>query len=118
DDLRARETIQRIFWEALRESDNSIAGTALLGLFHLSREMPSDFDEKSIARAALQLAGGDGVGELSRITAFQICARLNLPGALPAIWQAARSGETVPLQISAISALGALGDGQAKPFLN
>ena len=109
--------IQGILWEALNETDNSIAGTALLGLTQLSSEQ-SDFDRGRIAGAALQLAGDNGAGELTRITAFQVCARLNIQNALPVIKAAAQNGQTVTVRISAIGALGTLGDAQAVPLLN
>jgi len=109
--------IQGTLWEALNETDSSIAGTALLGLEQLSEEQ-SGFDRNRITKTALQLADDNGSGELTRITAFQVCARLHVSDALPLLEQAASQGQSVPLRISAIGALGTMGDSQAVPLLN
>lgn len=109
--------VQGTLWEALNETDTSIAGTALLGLEQLSEE-GVEFDQNRIAAKALQLAGGNGTGELTRITAFQVCARLQVPDALPLLEQAASQGQSVSLRISAIGALGTMGNAQAVPLLN
>jgi hypothetical protein len=109
--------VQRALWEALNETDSSIAGTALLGLEQLSEERV-EFDQNRIAAKALQLAGGNDTGELTRITAFQVCARLNVQDALPLLEQAASQGQSISLRISAIGALGTMGNDQAVPLLN
>jgi hypothetical protein len=109
--------IRDTLWEALNETDSSIAGTALLGLEQLS-EQRAEFDQNRIAEKALQLAGDNNAGELTHITAFQVCARLHVPDALPLLEQAASQGESVPLRISAIGALGTMGNAQAVPLLN
>jgi len=102
----------------LSETDNSIGGTALLGLVRLSRQIPDRFDQTRIAKATLRMAGDKSAGELSRITALQVCARLQIKEALPLAWQAAQKSEPVTVRISAINALGSLADGKARPFLN
>jgi hypothetical protein len=112
--LRTRQTLA----DALNNTDGSLAGTALLGLSQLSAAGYPGVDPDPIRAAALKLAGNGGAGELSRITAFQVCASLNVTNALPFIAGAARQGETVPVAISAIAALGALGGPDQIPFLN
>ncbi len=114
DELRQA---QQVMWAALANTDSSIAGTALLGLERLSQEGYPGLDQQKIAEAALSLAQDDGVGELSRITAFQVCASLNVTNALPFVLGAAEQGETMPLRISAIAALGSLGGPKQEPFL-
>jgi len=109
--------IRDTLWEALKETDSSIAGSALLGLEQLSKTQ-SDFDRSRVAKAALQLAGDKDTGELARITAFQVCAQTGLQDALPVLEQAAQQGQSIPLRISAIGALGTMGDAQAVPLLN
>jgi hypothetical protein len=113
---RASELQQahEIFHEALGETDTSIAGTALLALNRLTR---SEADREEAGKAALQIAAGNGAGELARITAFQVCSQLGLAGALPALQQAAAAGETIPLRISAVAALGSLGGANEIPLL-
>jgi HEAT repeat protein len=114
DLAQTRQTL----WSALNDTDTSIAGTALLGLSQLSQAGWPGFDPNQIGAAALKMAGDSGAGELARITALQVCASLGTKDALPVILNAAQQGDTVPVQISAIAALGALGDAGEIPFLN
>ena len=114
--LAEEETIRRVLHEALKEVDSSIAGTALLGLSQLAQDHPG-FDRQQIAAAALKLAGEGAAGELTRITALQVCGRLGLKEALPVVSQVAKEGETMALRISAVAALGVLGGIEVKPFL-
>jgi len=112
------EHAKTLLWQALTETDSSIAGTALLGLDRLSQAGEPDADHTKISAVALKLAGDTDAGELSRITAFQVCANLGLLDALPIVWDAAQNGATVPVQLSAIGALGMLGGPDQIPFLN
>jgi hypothetical protein len=106
-----------VFQEALAETDSSIAGTALLAMSRLSRRYAEEFDARQIGGSALQMATRKTTGELTRITAFQVCAQLGMGDALPVVWQAAREGESFPLRISAVGALGVLGGADQVPFL-
>jgi hypothetical protein len=112
-----QQTRQTLF-DALGQTDTSMAGTALLGLSQLAQSGWPGVDAGQISAAALKLAENENAGELTRITAFQVCANLKTQDALPAILNAAQSGQTVPVQISAIAALGALGDASQIPWLN
>jgi hypothetical protein len=107
----------KILWDALAETNSSIAGTALLGLTRLSKESPGAFDPGQIAGVAEQMAG-PASSELTRITALQVCAQLNVQDALPAIQAAVQNGQTMTVRISAIGALGSLGGAEAIPLLN
>jgi hypothetical protein len=109
---RVVETI----WAALSETDSSVAGTALLGLSRLSESMKQS-DRRRVSTEALRLAQLDGVGELTRISAFQVVAGLDAKEALPILIQAAQGGETLALRISAIGALGRVGDSSAVNLL-
>ena len=117
NDPQVQQTVQGVFWEALAETDSSIAGTALLALTRLS-EGRSEFDQNRIRAAALQLAGAGQAGELTRSTALQVSARLGTKEALPVLMQVAADGGTLPLRISAIGALGTLGAPEAVSLLN
>lgn len=112
------QSTRQTLWEALSQTDTSLAGTALLGLSQLAQSRWPGVDADQISAAALKLAQNDRAGELTRITAFQVCANLKAQDALPAIQYAAQNGQTVPVQISAIAALGALGDASQIPLLN
>ena len=109
---------QKILRDALSETGSSIAGTALLGLTRLSKENPEAFDPRQIGGVAEQMAGPGTSCELTRITALQVCAQLNVQDALPLVLQAARNGETISVKISAIGALGQLGGPEQVLFLN
>ena len=107
---------EEALWEAVAETQNSIAGTALLGLTRLVQGGVA-IDEERIGRAALKLAYDDSAGELARISAYQVCGRLNVQSALPVIETAAQGSSTVALQISAIGALGLIGGQNDLPLL-
>jgi len=115
---RTLQATRKVLWEAINEPAGSIAGTALLALNRLSQEYSKDFDREKIASEALKLAGNPIAGEASQITAYQICARLGVREALPIVLRAAADGESVPLQLSAIAALGQLGGKDQVPYLN
>lgn len=112
------QSVQKILWEAVNEPVGSIGGTALLALKRLSQEYTNNFDEEKIAAAALQMADNPIAGELTHITAYQVCGELEIPGALPVVLQAAQTGETIPVRLSAIGALGHLGGPDQIPYLN
>lgn len=117
-DERASDLKQtsEVLWQAVKETDSSLAGTALMGLSRLSDISPS-IDRQQVAETALLLVEDDQTGELTRTTALQVCAQMGVTNALPAIWQIAQTGETLPLQVSAIAALGLLNDKAATPYL-
>jgi hypothetical protein len=117
NDPRGKRALFDTLTEALNETDSSIGGTALLGLAQLAAEWPEQFDRDELAKMALNMAGDSRSSELSRISAFQICARLKVADALPVLIQEARGNDSVPLRISAIAAVGTLGDANAKPLL-
>jgi hypothetical protein len=114
---KARQTIQEVLWGALSETRDSIAGTALLGLLRMSQE-DAGIVQNKIATAALQLANDGNAGELSHITAYQVCARMNVQAALPTIEAAAQESPTISQKISAIGALGLLGGTEQVALLN
>jgi hypothetical protein len=114
---RTEQAVQNVLWEAVNETSDSIGGTALLALKRLSQEY-TRFDQEKIATTALQMAGDNNAGELTHITAFQVCAQMGTADALPAVLQAAQNGETISVKMSAIGALGLLAGPEQIPFLN
>ena len=70
-----RDILQQALWNAVTETDSSIAGTALLALQDLARDY-KEIQPDMLGEAALNLAGDERCGELSRITAVQVCGRL------------------------------------------
>lgn len=115
---RARQAVQKILWEAVNEPVGSVGGTALLALKRLSQEYTAGIDQKKIGATALQMAGNPIVGELSHITALQVCAQLGNMEALPVALKAANNGESIVVKMSAIGALGLLGGPDQISYLN
>jgi len=115
-DANEQAGLQAALWQAVGETDTSIAGTALLALCELAQTNP-EFDKSRIAEAALKLAGDEQSGELARITAVQMCGRMGVTSAAPVVLQLAQNSGSVPLRIAAIAALGDVGDGETQPFL-
>ena len=111
-----RTVLQQALWNAVAETDGSIAGTALLALHDLARDF-KEIDPDTLGEAALSLAGDGRCGELSRITAVQVCGRLGLKQAAPLLTQLVQDAPTVSLQIASIAALGDVGDPAARTYL-
>ena len=97
--------LQTTLWQATGEADGSIAGTSLLALLELSGSDPA-VDQGQVADRAFKLAADGRTGELSRITAVQVCGRMNVGQSLPVIEQLAQSAPTIPLRIAATAAVG------------
>lgn len=97
--------LQGTLWGATGETSSSIAGTALLALLNVAESNPA-IDQNRLAATALRLAGDDQTGELARITAVQVCGRLEVPPALRVVEQLTRQSPSTPLRIAATAALG------------
>jgi hypothetical protein len=117
DSARTEQALRDVLWEASDETGDSIGGTALLALQRLSKQY-NGFDQGKIATKALQMAADNNASELAHITAFQVCAQLGIADAVPVILQAAQSGQTISVKLSAIGALGQLGGSEQLSFLN
>lgn len=111
-----REAIRNVLWGALDETGDSIAGTALLDLIRLSKSH-ADFDPIQVSSAALNLAADDSAGELTHITALEVCAQLGLRDALPLALATLRSGGSIATQMSAIAVIGQIGNPTQIPLL-
>jgi len=99
-------------WDALLtaagEIGGSLAGTALLGLSRIQAANPT-IDSNRVDTVALQMATNVGTGDLSRITALQVCADRQLTAALPQALDLAQTGTSISMRASAIAAVGTLG---------
>jgi hypothetical protein len=112
-----RPAVQEALWKAAAETNASLAGTALLGLHRLSQTDPQ-IDSSRVSQMAQAMAGDSGALEAVRITAIQVCAERQLVSALPSISNALSSPDSgITLQMSAVAALGALGDASQVPIL-
>jgi hypothetical protein len=116
-DPQGRQALQRTLLGALTETEDSIGGTALLSLEHLSEIYP-ELDRPEIVNAAVEMAKNISASELVRITSFQVCAEMGAQDALPVVLQEAQSSPSMPLRISAVAALGKLAGTDQVPFLN
>jgi hypothetical protein len=102
-----RKSIRAVLNEAVREN-NSIAGTALLGLHRMAVDLtPSDARE--IDRMALHLAQSAETETATRLTAIQVCAERGLKEVLPTAEGLAQKTDCIPLQLSAMAAFSRLG---------
>jgi hypothetical protein len=99
---------QNALWNALFETSDSMAGTALYGLERLAKA-GEQVDSNRLSGMALEMASDPNAGELTLSSAYQVCAKRDVQQALPVIEAAAQSSETISLQISAIGALGVMG---------
>ncbi len=111
-----KTSLRQALWQAAGETDSSIAGTALLALNDLAQNN-AEFEKNQITEVALKLVGNEQCGELARITAVQICGRTGATQAVPLVLELAQSAGSVPLRISAVAALGDLGDRNVETVL-
>lgn len=123
-----QEGLRATMWRGAGETDSSIAGTSLLALLKISRELASTptadgaLDDQAkervrLEQAALRLASDEQCGELARITAVQICGRLGVEPALSVVGRLAQGAPSIPLRIASIAALGDIGGEQAEALL-
>jgi hypothetical protein len=111
-----QKLVQDTLWKSAEARDSSISGTALLGLTRISETHP-EVDRNRLGQAALSMSEA-GVDEAARVTAFQVCARLNVSSALPLTIQAAQTDSSSIVRTSAIGALGLIGSADVIPLLN
>jgi hypothetical protein len=107
DAPNAKERVRTVLMETAKEN-NSIAGTALLGMHHLVI-YDSAFKPGDIKSVALGIVQSPEANLAARITAIQVCAEQSITEAIPAIEAFAQKQGQTSLQMSAISALGRLG---------
>jgi hypothetical protein len=115
-DISRRNQLEALFWRMVGRTQESFAGTALLGLCDLSTKGFA-IDSVEVARRALALVQNPAAASLGRISAIQVCALLGERQALPEALRTAASGETIALRASAIAVIGALGAEADLPVL-
>ena len=114
-----REATRKLLFQATELMQSSIPGTALIALANNSgtTEMPV----RQVTDKAVTMAGDASYGEAARITALQICAKFSDMRVLLPAREIAFGKYGAPLRVSAIAALGAMGDGsdldQLKPLV-
>jgi hypothetical protein len=114
DDQKLQE-VKEVCWKATEETDGGIAGTALITL---SKNMKTlGIEKPTLATRAFEILTDPKSGEASKITALQICAQLGEKRALPIARQLFGADASIPMKLSAIAAIGALGDASDLPAL-
>jgi hypothetical protein len=111
-----KSLLSEALWNAVGEISNSIGGTALLALEELASDNP-EFSRGKVSDAAFRSAVNSQSSELVRITAIQICARMGITQATEVILELAQNSPSVPLRMSALAALGDLGDRNSQALL-
>lgn len=114
-DASERTLVSGTLWDAAGKKQLPVAGTALIALSN-NAGAPG-IARQDVANKALALCEDAGCCELAKTTALQICARLGDERALPIARKIAESGASVPLRMSALAAVGTLGDASDKPLL-
>lgn len=109
EDDAERVAILQAYDEALRETDKTIAGTALLGIDRLATTY-REFDRGAIISNAVCLASDDNAFAPIRMTALLICEQHRAREALPAARILAQTGENTHLRMVAVKTLGSLGE--------
>jgi hypothetical protein len=112
DRRKAREA----FDSALQEKKNGIAGTALIAVSRLTGL--KDFDKADIASKAFELAKDKDSANIVKITALQVGANLGNKNILPLAKELIKSSKSVPLKMSAIAAVGILGNSADIPTID
>jgi len=111
-----RQRIQALFWNAVEQTQQSVAGTALLALWRLSA-VGMGVDRERVAAKSIELVEAPNTGELARITALQVSADSGQQGILKSAMALAEAGQKIPLRASAIAAVGRLGNQEQLPWL-
>lgn len=117
-ELTREATIRQAFYEALNETDNEIAGGALLALRYLCTEYPEEFDTVLIARRAAEISQDTTVNVPTRVSAVQVAALLKHAEIEPSMRALALEGSApLTLRLSAIASLGLLHCPESRPTL-
>jgi len=110
-----RYAIRELLWKATKDAEGGIAGTALIALCNNINNDPA-LESETVSQKALEIVAGSSSSAASKATALQICARLGNREALTHARELAQKAER-PLCLSALAAIGALGDGTDREFL-
>jgi hypothetical protein len=100
--------VRSAFVSPLDEKNNSIAGTALLGM-ERATALDLKIDRDLVARKAVQYAGDSGCDVRTRIAAVQVCGVMKREDALNVVRELAIKSDPVSLQVAAICTLGHIG---------
>ena len=112
----AREAMVKGLYDALKERNSSLGGTAITMLCHLTHL--KEFNKDKIADQAYELMTAPDCAKSGKIAAMQACAELRNKKALPIARDWADNSNEMFIKMSAIAAIGMLGDPSDLPLLN
>lgn len=107
-----------LLWGSARGKDGSLPGTAMLSLFGIWQEYPSDVSPVELGALALQVAKDETSHIDARISCLQICGKIGYEPALSYAIQTAQKGKVTQFRMSAIATIGDIGDKKQTPLLN
>lgn len=107
---RQKELACATLWAATRESATHIGGTGLIALRYNVDDSAVSAD--AVKQRALALVQDSSCGVATKTTALQVCAQLGGSDVLPKARELAKSAPRPVLRMSAIAAVGTLGDRQ------
>lgn len=128
DQSAEKAPVLEALWAGTTDADASIVGTALIGLSRLAQsgtgfqpvspQRVADIDRARLTTVASAVAADSSGSDVARMTALQVCAELGIKDVLPTAVDLAQGAGSVPLRMSALAALGALGGADQAPLLN
>ncbi len=101
-----KKAVAAFLVDVARKGRGATGGTALIAL--CNNVNAPEIDQERVQQLALTAVKDASYGDAGRISALQVCARLNVKAALPEARSLAFSSAT--LRSSAIATIGALGD--------
>jgi len=111
-----RQAMVKGLYDALKERNSSLGGTAITMLCHLTHL--KEFDKDKIADQAYELMTAPDCAKSGKINAMQVCAELRNKKALPIARDWADNSKEIFIKMSSIAAIGMLGDPSDLPLLN
>ena len=111
-----REAMVKGLYDALKERNSSLGGTAITMLCHLTHL--KEFDKDKIADLAYELMTAPDCAKSGKTSAMQVCAELHNKKALPIARDWADNSKEIFIKMSSIAAIGMLGDPSDLPLLN
>ena len=112
---KARKEMLKNLWIAATETNNSCGGTAVTMLIRMLDT--GDVDRKKLSKAAYKVLTAKDSVLPNKISSLQVCAELKNAKALPIARQIMKSNAHKILKMSAIAAIGMLGDRSDLPML-
>jgi hypothetical protein len=104
--------VRQFFWRMADHAEGSVAATALVGLCHLAGD-DRGLDAAELGAKAAALIEQRGVDPLVEISAFQVAALLGETSVLARALEVAEAGPTIASRVSAVAAVGTVGDTDA-----